>query len=313
MSVWLPTAPCTPEGCAGHEGRVASVPHAVARLVCATALMLLAVLAAPPVRLLPQRPRHALVRAWAAALVGALGVRITVHGSPGPDGGRLIVANHISWLDIPLVAAVLPCRMLAKSEIGTWPVLGRLAARAGTLFIERDRIRALPRTVDAVTRSLLAADRVTVFPEGSTWCGRAQGPFRRAAFQAALDARVPVQPVRLAYRLGAQGRLAGAPAFVGDDPLTASLWRIARARGIRAEVRLLPRIPPGRHPDRRDLAAAAEQAVRGEVGQPTLPGVPAQPSRAPATDRDNAKRSSASVHHCVSSSPAAASSRRRPS
>lgn len=235
--------------------------------------MLLAVLAAPPVRLLPQRPRHALVRAWAAALVGALGIRITVHGSPGPDGGRLVVANHISWLDIPLVAAALPCRMLAKSEIGAWPVLGRLAAGAGTLFIERDRIRALPRTVDAVSRSLLAGDRVTVFPEGSTWCGRAQGPFRRAVFQAALDARVPVQPVRLAYRSGADGSLAGAPAFVGDDPLTASLWRIARARGIRAEVRLLPRIPPGRHPDRRDLAAAAQRAVCGDAGQPTLPGV----------------------------------------
>ncbi|WP_329200097.1 MULTISPECIES: lysophospholipid acyltransferase family protein [unclassified Streptomyces] len=313
MSVWLPTAPCTPEACAGHEGRAASIPHAVARLVCAAALMLLAVLAAPPVRLLPQRPRHALVRAWAAALVGALGIRITVHGSPGPDGGRLVVANHISWLDIPLVAAALPCRMLAKSEIGAWPVLGRLAAGAGTLFIERDRIRALPRTVDAVSRSLLAGDRVTVFPEGSTWCGRAQGPFRRAVFQAALDARVPVQPVRLAYRSGADGSLAGAPAFVGDDPLTASLWRIARARGIRAEVRLLPRIPPGRHPDRRDLAAAAQRAVCGDAGQPTLPGVPAQPSRPSATDRDSAKRPSASVHHCVSSSPAAASSRRTPS
>ncbi|MGW7102128.1 lysophospholipid acyltransferase family protein [Streptomyces sp. NPDC054883] len=313
MSVWLPTAPCTPEACAAHGGRAASVPHAVARLACAAALLLLAVLTAPPVRLLPQRPRHALVRAWATALLGSLGIRITVHGSPGPDGGRLVVANHISWLDIPLVAAVLPCRMLAKSEIGAWPVLGRLAARAGTLFIERDRIRALPDTVDTLARSLLAGDRVTVFPEGSTWCGRAQGPFRRAAFQAALDARIPVQPVRLSYRLAADGGLAGAPAFVGDDPLTASLWRIARARGIRAEVRLLPRIPPGRHPDRRRLAAAAQQAVRGDARQPTLPGVPAQPSRPFATDRDSAKRPASSVHHCLSSSPAAASSRRTPS
>ncbi|MFF1560608.1 lysophospholipid acyltransferase family protein [Streptomyces sp. NPDC058279] len=313
MSGWLPTAPCTPEACAAHEGRAASVPQAVARLACAAALTLLAALTAPPVRLLPRRPRHALVRVWAAALLRALGIRVSVHGSPGPDGGRLVVANHISWLDIPLVAAVLPCRMLAKSEIGAWPVLGRLAARAGTLFIERDRIRALPHTVDTLTRSLLAGDRVTVFPEGSTWCGRAQGPFRRAAFQSALDARVPVQPVRIAYRSAADGRLAGAPAFVGNDPLTASLWRIARARGIRAEVRLLPRIPSGRHPDRRDLAKAAQEAVRGDTGQPTPPGIPTQPSRPSATDRDSAKRPSTSVHQRVDASPAAASSRRTPS
>ncbi|MFJ9551390.1 lysophospholipid acyltransferase family protein [Streptomyces erythrochromogenes] len=270
MSVWLPTSPCTPEACAGHEGSTASVPHAVLRLAGAVALILLGILAAQPVRLLPAGPRHALARAWSGALVRAFGIRITVHGSPGRPGGRLLVANHISWLDIPLVAAVLPSRMLAKSDIRAWPVLGRLAGQAGTLFIERDRIRALPATVTAMTRALLAGDRVAVFPEGSTWCGRARGAFRRAAFQAALDARVPVQPVHLAY-LRADGSPAGAPAFVGDDPLTASLWRIARARGIRAEVTLLPRIPPGRYADRRDLAAAAQRAVADRAPQRTRP------------------------------------------
>lgn len=270
MSVWLPTSPCTPEACAGHEGDTASVPRAVLRLAAAVALILLGILGAPPVRLLQAGPRHAVVRAWSAALVRAFGIRITVHGSPGPGGGRLLVANHISWLDIPLVAAALPCRMLAKSDIRAWPVLGRLAGQAGTLFIERDRIRALPATVGAVTGALLAGDRVTVFPEGSTWCGRAQGTFRRAAFQAALDARVPVQPLRLTY-LRCDGRPAGAPAFVGDDPLTASLWRIARARGVRAEVRLLPRIPPGRYAHRRDLAAAAQRAVAAPGSEPESP------------------------------------------
>lgn len=332
MSTWLPTSPCTPQSCAGHTGRAAGVPRAVLRLAGALALVLLSVLVAAPVRLLPPRPRHALIRTWSAALVGSLGIRITVHGSAGADGGRLIVANHISWLDIPLVTAVLPCRMLAKSEIGAWPVIGRLAARAGTLFIERDRIKALPDTVERITGALLAGDRVTVFPEGSTWCGRAQGPFRRAAFQSALDARVPVQPVRIDYRLtyadpasASDGGLSGAPAFVGDDPLTASLWRIARARGVHAEVWLLPRIPPGRHADRRELADAARRAVLGEADGRPLPGrVPRQRSAGQtcagptsgtpsATDRDSAKRPAESVHHWVNSSPAAASSRRTPS
>lgn len=326
MSAWLPTSPCTPADCAGHEGRTASVPRAVLRLAAAVALILLGILGAPPLRLLPERARHVLVRAWAAALLGAFGLRITVHGAPGPGpgpgpgGGRLIVANHISWLDIPLVAAVLPSRMLAKSDIRSWPVLGPLSRQAGTLFIERDRLRGLPATVGLLTRALLDGDRVTVYPEGSTWCGRAQGPFRRAAFQAALDARVPVQPVRISYLLD-DGGPAGAPAFVGDDPLTASLWRIARARGVRAEVRLLPRVPPGRYAHRRDLAAAAQAAVLAEpvsvspAVAPLLSGVPAQPS-APmpsATDSDRAKRPDASVHQWVNSSPAEASSLRTPS
>lgn len=320
MSAWLPTSPCTPAVCAAHEGRTASVPRAVLRLAGAVALILLGILGAPPLRLLPERHRHVVVRAWAAALLGAFGLRITVHGTPGPGGGRLIVANHISWLDIPLVAAVLPSRMLAKSDIRSWPVLGPLSRQAGTLFIERERLRTLPATVEALGRALLAGDRVTVYPEGSTWCGRVQGPFRRAAFQAALDARVPVQPVRISYLLD-DGGPAGAPAFVGDDPLTASLWRIARARGVRAEVWLLPRIPPGRYGHRRDLAAAAQAAVLAEPvpasrpAAPRLSEVPSQPS-APmpsATDSDRANRPAASVHQWVNSSPAEASSLRTPS
>lgn len=318
MSGWLPTSPCTPEACAGREGRrTVGVPRAVLRLTAALALLLAGILGAPPVRLLPTRPRHAVVRAWAAALLRAFGIRVTVRGTPGPAGARLLVANHVSWLDIPLVAAALPCRMLAKSDIRGWPVLGRLAARAGTLFIERDRIRALPATVTALTGALRAGDRIAVFPEGSTWCGRAGGTFRRAAFQSALDAHVPVQPLRISY-LGPDGEPAGAAAFVGEDPLTASLWRIARTRGLRAELVLLPRIPPGRHPTRRDLAAAAQQAVTGAAAllppSSTLSAQPAAPpGDAPATDSDSAKRPSASVHHWVNSNPAVASSVRSPS
>ncbi|MGW1766574.1 lysophospholipid acyltransferase family protein [Streptomyces sp. NPDC002073] len=290
MSVWLPVAPCTPGACARHAGRAASVPHAVLRLAAATLLLLLGVVAAPPVRLLAPGHRERAVRTWCRLLVRALGVRIRISGGPGPAGGRLVVANHISWLDVPLVAAALPSRMLAKAEVGRWPVVGPLAASAGTLFIDRDRIRALPGTVATLADTLRAGSRVTVYPEGSTWCGRGRGPFRHAAFQAALDAGVPVQPVSLGYRLP-DGATATAPAFVGDDPLASSLWRIARARGVTAEIRLLPRIPAGRHPDRRSLARAAQAAVAS----------------------DSANRPAASVHHCVSSMPAAASSARTPS
>ncbi|MEV7416564.1 1-acyl-sn-glycerol-3-phosphate acyltransferase [Streptomyces sp. NPDC089919] len=337
MSSWLPGAPCTPQDCADPDVPRVAAPLAVLRLTAAMAVLLVGITGAAAVRPLRPARRAQLTRLWARALVRAFGVRVRVHGGPGPAGGRLVVPNHISWLDVPLVAAALPSRMLAKSEVRGYPVIGALAARAGTLFIERDRLRALPRTVAGLARLLAAGTRVTVFPEGSTWCGRARGRFRPAVFQAALDAGVPVQPVRIDYRLP-DGGLATAPAFVGDDGLGTSLWRVARARGVRAEVRLLPRIPPGRHPDRRALARAAQEAVatapepvlgpdldpgpapdldpasEAPASQAPAPGVPAPvlPAvpRQPAVASESAKRPAASVHHCVSSSPAAASSSR---
>jgi 1-acyl-sn-glycerol-3-phosphate acyltransferase len=171
-----------------------------------------------------------------------------------------MVANHISWLDIPLLAAVRPGRMLAKSDIRQWPVAGPLTALSGALFIDRNRLRALPGTVARIAEGLRGGSAVGVFPEGSTWCGRAQGRFRRAVFQAALDAGVPVQPVRLHYRHDG-GEASTAPAFVGSDSLLTSVWRVLTARGLVAEVRVMPVLTPGGATDRRGLTLAAQRAV----------------------------------------------------
>ncbi|MEE1754545.1 lysophospholipid acyltransferase family protein [Streptomyces sp. SP18CS02] len=335
-SPWLPSAPCTPHPCARHHGPAVARSRAVGRLLAGLLAVLAGVLLAPLTGLLGRAARASLTRLWCRAVLRAFGVRIRVVGAPA-GGPQLVVANHISWLDIPLVAAVLPGRMLAKSEIRRWPVLGPVAARGGTLFVERDRLRALPGTVRALAGALAAGSRVVVFPEGSTWCGRAQGTFRPAAFQAALDAGVAVQPVRLTYRP------TGPAAFVGDDPLAASLWRIATAGGLTAEIRVLPRIPAGRHRDRRALARAAQTAVAAASAvlpepaapQPAGPGRTARGRPAPGTAgpggsshgtaaprravpqtavaSDSAKRPSSSVHQRASSSPATASSARTPS
>ncbi|WP_143576699.1 lysophospholipid acyltransferase family protein, partial [Streptomyces acidiscabies] len=140
MSVWLPTAPCTPRACI-EPGRCARVWGAP-RLLAVVALILAGVAGSFVVRWLP----GALVRTWARSVVRACGVRVRITGAAPPDGGLLVVANHISWLDVPLLAAVRPARMLAKREIRQWPVAGPIAARAA-LFIDRDRLRALPGTV----------------------------------------------------------------------------------------------------------------------------------------------------------------------
>ncbi|MGW1295396.1 lysophospholipid acyltransferase family protein [Streptomyces sp. NPDC002533] len=303
MSGWLPAAPCTPDGCARHTGAVRAPLPAALLLLSGCTLVLLGVACAPLVRLLGAGPRHRLTRRWARAVPQAFGVHVAVR-LPAPDrapdpvpdrvpgGGELVVANHISWLDIPLVASVLPGRMVAKHEIRCWPLLGPLAARGGTLFIDRDRLRALPAAVRTISTALRSGSRVVVFPEGSTWCGReGGGVFRPAVFQAAIDAGARVRPVRITYRTDPHGSgpTAGAVAFVGDDPLASSLWRVVRAAGLTAHIDVLPPIPAHGEDDRRTLARRARAAVLG-------PGDLLR-ARQTAVASDRANRPAASVHH----------------
>ncbi|WP_338491670.1 lysophospholipid acyltransferase family protein [Streptomyces sp. SJL17-4] len=300
LSPWLPTAPCTPGHCAAHpeslhpdsahrrhgaEADPAGAVRAVVRLIAGLGTVLLGLLLAPLTGLLPAATRLTLVRYWMRAAVRAFGVHARYEGAAAPaDGPLLVVANHVSWLDIPLIAAVLPGRAVAKSEVRHWPVLGTLAALGGTLFIDRDGIMTLPGTVRTMAGVLGGGGRVVVFPEGSTWCGRERGRFRPAAFQAALDAGCAVQPVRIDYRP------TDAAAYVGADPLGSSLWRVVSTRRLTAVVRLREPLPGGHYQDRRSLAAAAQRAVAS----------------------DSANLPSLSVHQRSRSRSASASSARTP-
>ncbi|MFF4341125.1 lysophospholipid acyltransferase family protein [Kitasatospora sp. NPDC001540] len=263
MSAWLPTAPCTPGGCVTVTGPRAGLPLRVLRLTGCLLVLAAGLAAVPVVRALAWLPAERLVRWWSRLLLAVLGVRVRAVAVPGRQsgsGGSLLVSNHISWLDVLLVGAVRPGRMLAKTEVGRWPVLGPLTSWGGTLFIDRERLRALPGTVADIAAVLRRGGRVVVFPEGSTWCGRGGGRFRPALFEAAVRADVPVQPLALRYRT-ADGRPSTAPAFVGEDGLLASMWRVVSVRGLRAEVEFLPQLPPALFPDRRRLAAAAQRVV----------------------------------------------------
>lgn len=259
MSVWLPSAPCTPRACIESKGSVTAVPRAVLRFVTVLVVVAAGAALTPVGARIPARA----VRWWCRTIVRSAGIRLRITGTTTSTGGLLLVANHISWLDIPLLAAVRPARMLAKAEIRHWPVAGTLTAGSGALFIDRDRLRALPETVASIAGALRAGGAVAVFPEGSTWCGRAQGHFRRAVFQAALDAGVPVQPVGLHY-LTDGGTASTAPAFVGSDSLLTSVWRVVSTRGLIAEVEVGETIAPGSHPDRRSLAHAAQAGVTAQ-------------------------------------------------
>ncbi|WP_236789819.1 1-acyl-sn-glycerol-3-phosphate acyltransferase [Amycolatopsis sp. GM8] len=200
-------------------------------------------------------------RAPARRLLTELGVEVATDADqlsvPGARG-TLVVANHVSWLDIVAALAIEPVAFLAKREVGRWPMIGRIARRAGTRFISRDELRGLPGVVADLADTLRSGRSVLVFPEGTTWCGRYGGVFRRAAFQAAIDAEAPIRPVTFAYRQGDEPSTIAA--FVGDDTLVNSLRRVTRARDLRVVISAHEAFAPVG--DRRALAARAEAEVR---------------------------------------------------
>jgi 1-acyl-sn-glycerol-3-phosphate acyltransferase len=159
MNPWIPSSPCGP-GCVGAAARPVGRIRVAVRLARALGVLLVALLVLAPLSaVVPERTRESLVRWVFAAMLRAFGARLEVRGEPGfaarsPHRGALVVVNHVSWLDIVAVNAVRPMRSVAKREIRDWPVVGALAARAGTVFLDRGRLRALPGTVVELAEAL---------------------------------------------------------------------------------------------------------------------------------------------------------------
>lgn len=259
---WVPRSPCTPDCLPVAPERGGEVRLVVMGCVLAAAVAATFVL--------PGRARAWWLTRCARALLAAAGVRLVVRGGDrhAPRGqGVLVVANHLSWIDVVALAAVSPVRVLAKREVREWPVIGGLATRTGALFVDRAGLRALPATVAEAADALRAGATVGVFPEGTTWCGSAAGEFRRAAFQAAIDAAVPVRPVAISLRT-ADGSTAPAAAFVGNQTLIDSMRRVVATPGMVCELTLLPLLPVEVAGSRRALAARAAHAVGEATGVP---------------------------------------------
>lgn len=276
---WLPRASCD-INCVGMDATPASRPVLVAlRVALRVALVLLL---APGVPLLgvPLPGRTHAQRAYCRLVLRCLGVRITVSGSPIRNlRGVLVVSSHMSWLDAFAIGAVLPGSFVARADMFTGRATGIVARILKIIPIERSSLRRLPIVVETVARRLVAGHTVVAFPEGTTWCGRAYGSFYPAMFQAAIDAGRPVQPLRLSYH-HVDGSVSTAPAYIGDDTLLRSVYRLLRVRRTVACLRVESLQLPGG--DRRDLARRCQSAI--QAGEPRRIG---QHSRliAPALSR----------------------------
>lgn len=208
---------------------------------------------------LPQRQAH--IQAWAARLLGILGVSLRVHGVFPQEGQSvLVVANHISWLDIAALHAVLPqARFVAKAQVHRWPLVGWLCAGARTLFIERERKRDAMRVVHEMARALTEGDTVAVFPEGTTADGHALKPFHANLLQAAISGGRAVLPVALRYA-DPQHAISPVVEYVGDTSLLRSLWRVLRAPSLQVTLLACEAIDTAGQ-ERRALSRRCEEVI----------------------------------------------------
>lgn len=205
--------------------------------------------------------RTELIRRWSVRVLAILNVRFSVKGEV-PDlsaAGVMFVANHISWLDIYLLDAVCPVRFVSKAEVRAWPVIGWLAVKIGTLFIERARRHDTARAGLEVVDALRQGDCVAVFPEGTTSNGTLLRPFHASLLQSAINSGARLWPVAIRY-VHRDGTANLSPAYVDDMSFGTSLFRILNEPDLAAEITYLEPLPvQGR--SRRELAALAEKAI----------------------------------------------------
>ncbi|MDD3518099.1 MAG: lysophospholipid acyltransferase family protein [Chromatiales bacterium] len=206
---------------------------------------------------LPSPRLQDITRRWFVGLCRILGLRISVRGEPAA-APVLLVANHISWLDIPLIGSLTEVGFVSKAEVAAWPVAGWLARRTGTLFIERGGRDAANRTAEQMTWHLKRGRRILFFPEATTTDGREVRRFHPRLFAAAQLSGCAVQPLALRYP-AIDGRASPAP-FIGDDRLLPHALRILGEKYLPVEVHFGRVIAAAG--DRRALSEAAHDDVR---------------------------------------------------
>ncbi len=183
-----------------------------------------------------------IIRLWHRMLLAILGLQFRVRGTPvGPPA--LIVANHISWVDIPALGAVSFGHFVAKSEISAWPIIGWLARQAGTFYIKRGDRKASAGVAERMSAAFRSHQSVILFPEGTSTDGQGVRAFHARLFAAAIEAGCPVQPVSLNYP-DYKGSIHQAAPFIGEDTLLQHMWRLLQARGeFVVDVQFLPPQP----------------------------------------------------------------------
>jgi 1-acyl-sn-glycerol-3-phosphate acyltransferase len=216
---------------------------------------------------LSYRRRLGAIKRWSRHLLAILQVHSTVRGAlPRGHQPTLIVCNHVSWLDIWVIDAVLPVRFVAKSDVRRWPVIGFLVSRAGTIFVERRKRHDTARTNRAIVQALARGEYVAVFPEGTTTDGSEVRPYHASLFQPALGAGARVVVAALHYR-NRDGSLNLDAHYEGERSLVESLRLILAHRRLDVELIFAGTVDV-HGKTRRRIAQEAEVITSNALGLP---------------------------------------------
>ena len=217
-----------------------------------------------------QIARNRINSAWSRVLIALTGARVVASGvaisaNLKRDGidplstGRLALANHVSWMDIFAINAVIPSRFIAKAEISQWPLLGMLVSGGGTLYIERGRRHAVAAMNKTVRQHLKLGETIVVFAEGTTTDGSELLPFHSNVVAPALDVDAAIWPIAIRYT--ERGKRSSAAAFIGEMGLFTSLARVLVADQLVVEVAVLAPILNSDAVNRHAIARAARTAI----------------------------------------------------
>lgn len=219
------------------------------------------------------------IRWWLRRLAQLLNLDVQLLGRPDPRAPALWISNHVSWMDIPVLGGVSSLQFLSKAEVAAWPLIGRLATAAGTLFIQRGSGDA-ERVRHAMAEALRRQRRVLFFPEATTTDGFAVQRLFGKLFGAALDTECLIQPVVLCYRTR-QGQLHPLAPFIGEDEFGPHFLQLLNlSEPVQVQVQFLPsETPQGRDTAQlarhfEELMGDALRALHGCDHPPDRTGMP---------------------------------------
>lgn len=201
-------------------------------------------------------------RNWSRWVVFLLNIKLEISNTP-PKGSFLLVSNHLSYLDIALLASQVDCTFIAKSEVSQWPFIGLLARSVRTLFINRNRRRDVVTTMQAIERSMDNGLGVVLFAEGTSTAGHSVAPFKTSLLELASSKKLPVHYASISYatRLD-EPSPEQSVCWWGEMTFTDHFFRMLQLSGVEATVTF--GCEPIIAADRRELSARLWQAVNAQ-------------------------------------------------
>jgi 1-acyl-sn-glycerol-3-phosphate acyltransferase len=205
-----------------------------------------------------------MVQSWCVGLLRILKVKVLIHGDPSVLFGTkpyLLVANHISWLDIHIINSIRPVIFVAKADVSKWPIFGYLASMLGTIFLKREKLSDIKRVIQLMKEKLSQQEVVAIFPEGTSTDGKSVLPFKSNLFEAAHQAQVDVLPITIQYTENNQ--YSDRAAFIGDMELIDSIKNILKGDKLVVNIHISDKLLA--HLTRQEMATQAHQQVASKA------------------------------------------------